>query len=250
MGNMQAESNCVSFRLQGDYNYPFDRSRAYTSQVDGNQISRDDFVYNGPGGGGYGLCQWTFWSRKAGLYDLAKKRFVSIGNEYVQIDWLIEELHQSEYLEVLNVLNTSDSMYEMVKVFLRKFEKPADQSDSACAVRNAMANDIYSKYAGGEVEPIEPDDPVEPDEPDDPIPSVGLTLTPILKEGDGGTAVAMAQEGLLCLGYDLGKYGPYKNGVDGDFGSTTKKAVKQFQQECNLTVTGRVDDDTWQVLFQ
>ena len=72
MGNMQAESNCVSFRLQGDYNYPFERSRSYTSQVDGNQISRDDFVYHGPGGGGYGLCQWTFWSRKAGLYDLAK----------------------------------------------------------------------------------------------------------------------------------------------------------------------------------
>ena len=83
MGNMEAESNCIAVRLQGDFTAGFARSNEYTAKVDSGEISREQFVYNGPGGGGYGLCQWTYWSRKAGLYDLAKEQGVSVGSEFI-----------------------------------------------------------------------------------------------------------------------------------------------------------------------
>ena len=83
MGNMEAESNCVAVRLQGDFTTGYRKSNEYTAKVDNGEISRDQFVYHGPGGGGYGLCQWTYWSRKAGLYDLAKEQGVSVGSEFI-----------------------------------------------------------------------------------------------------------------------------------------------------------------------
>ena len=72
MGNMEAESNCVPYRLQGDFTTGYNRSVEYTRRLDAGTISKNEFVYNGPGGGGYGLMQWTYPSRKAGLYDLAQ----------------------------------------------------------------------------------------------------------------------------------------------------------------------------------
>ena len=52
MGNMEAESNCVSNRLQSDFTSGFKRSAEYTAQVDAGKISRQEFIYNGHGGGG------------------------------------------------------------------------------------------------------------------------------------------------------------------------------------------------------
>jgi peptidoglycan hydrolase-like protein with peptidoglycan-binding domain len=59
-------------------------------------------------------------------------------------------------------------------------------------------------------------------------------LTGVLKKGDKGTQVTAIQKQL----YDL-KYEGIT--VDGDFGATTEKLVKQFQQEHGLAVTGVVD---------
>lgn len=246
MGNMQAESGLVPYRIQGDFSDGYTRSQNYTNQVDGNYISKDDFVYHGPGGGGYGLCQWTFSSRKEGLYDLAKKRFVSIGNEAVQIDYFIEELKKAEYSRVLDTLMNSHSIYDMVTVFVRVFERPADQSDAVCNYRTSLARTIYNTYSGSTPEP----EPEPQPEPVDPTGDSCEVVAPILKKGSKGTAVVMAQRALLCFECDLGTTGPYQNGVDGVFGESTENAVFKFQRECNLAETGVVDADTWQVLLQ
>ena len=152
MGNMEAESNCVSCRLQGDFSTDYQKSREYTALVDKGDISREQFVYNGPGGGGYGLCQWTFWSRKAGLYDLAKEQGVSIGDEFIQVEWLVRELFQDEFRPVLNTLQNSESIRECSDVLVKKFLRPADQSDAVCVQRAKLAREIYAEFAGGEVE--------------------------------------------------------------------------------------------------
>ena len=47
------------------------------------------------------------------------------------------------------------------------------------------------------------------------------------------------QEMLIELNYDLGKYG-----ADGDFGDCTELAVKAFQRDASLEVTGKADDVT------
>ena len=152
MGNMEAESNCVSCRLQGDFSTDYQKSREYTAMVDRGDISREQFVYNGPGGGGYGLCQWTYWSRKAGLYDLAKEQGVSVGDEFIQVEWLVRELFQDEFGPVLNTLQNSESIRECSDVMIKKFLRPADQSDAVCVQRAKFAREICAEFAGGEAE--------------------------------------------------------------------------------------------------
>ena len=147
MGNMEAESNCVSSRLQSDFTDGYTRSAEYTAQVDRGIISRDDFIYHGPGGGGYGLLQWTFWSRKAGLFDLAEEHGVSIADEALQVDWLLRELWQEEFKKVINVLNTSDSIRECSDVLVKSFLRPANQSESVLAYRAGLGRELYEEYA-------------------------------------------------------------------------------------------------------
>ena len=52
--------------------------------------------------------------------------------------------------------------------------------------------------------------------------------------------VQMLQAMLIARGYDCGNYG-----IDGDFGSATEKAVKNFQTAHGLTVDGIVGASTW-----
>jgi len=64
-----------------------------------------------------------------------------------------------------------------------------------------------------------------------------------LKYGDAGTDVRDMQRKLMRLGYDLPKYG-----ADGDFGSETLKALKDFQQDHGLTINGVYDEATREVM--
>jgi len=66
---------------------------------------------------------------------------------------------------------------------------------------------------------------------------------PTLRKGDKGEYVRMAQTLLFEKGYDLGKCG-----IDGDFGSATQKAVKNFQKDNGLTADGVIGDATWSAL--
>jgi len=67
----------------------------------------------------------------------------------------------------------------------------------------------------------------------------------VMRKGDKGEQVKKLQERLLCLGYELPKYG-----ADGDFGSETESAVKDFQSDVGLLPIGIVDKETWDALFK
>ena len=152
MGNMEAESNCVSYRLQGDFTNGFKRSVDYTAQVDAGNISRHEFIHDGPGGGGYGLCQWTLFSRKAGLYDLAHEQNVSVGDEFIQVEWLTRELWQNEYKAVREVLEKSVSIRECSDVIVKQFLRPADQSEAVCKYRADLGRAFYQQFSEAEAE--------------------------------------------------------------------------------------------------
>jgi len=64
-----------------------------------------------------------------------------------------------------------------------------------------------------------------------------------IKYRDTGRGVEDIQLRLQRLGYNLGTHG-----VDGDFRDETQTAIKAFQEQNNLPVTGEVDVRTWSAL--
>lgn len=153
MGNMEAESGICASRLQGDFTSGFTRSAEYVEAVDAGNISRDDFVYHGPNGGGFGLLQWTFWTRKAGLFDTCKKKGVSISDAAAQVEWFFIELSQPEYKKVLDALKEASSIRACSDILVTDFLRPADQSLAVKEYRGKLGTAIFEELSETPGEP-------------------------------------------------------------------------------------------------
>ena len=148
MGNLQAESGLYPDRVQGDIPYS-SYSQNYTARVDSGEISEHNFVHNGPNGGGYGLAQWTWYTRKQGLYDrYIRGGYSSIGDIRLACDYLWYELSY-KYKSVLSVLKTATSVRQASDKVLHDFESPADQSVSVEEVRASLGQAHYDTFATG-----------------------------------------------------------------------------------------------------
>ena len=76
-----------------------------------------------------------------------------------------------------------------------------------------------------------------------PEPTPAPDTKPTLRKGSKGEFVTLLQTMLINRGYQLPKYG-----ADGDFGSETESAVKQFQRDWGLTEDGVAGPKTWEML--
>jgi N-acetylmuramoyl-L-alanine amidase len=65
----------------------------------------------------------------------------------------------------------------------------------------------------------------------------------LIRKGSKGAKILDIQRRIKLLGYSLGP-----GEIDGIFGPETEKAVKKFQQDRSVSVTGIVDDECWQEL--
>ena len=147
MGNLQAESGFHCDRVQGDIPYS-DYSKTYTSNVDNGVISEHDFVHNAPNGGGYGLAQWTYYTRKQALYNMYKSgNYSSIGSVELACDYLWYEL-QNDFPSVLTVLKNASSIRIASDKVLHDFEAPANQSTAVEENRASMGQAIYNEMKG------------------------------------------------------------------------------------------------------
>jgi hypothetical protein len=72
---------------------------------------------------------------------------------------------------------------------------------------------------------------------------------PTASRGMRGEDVKKIQQALLLRRYNLGNSGPNKDGVDGDFGPATQRAIKDFQTKMKISPTGIVDQTTRNSLF-
>lgn len=72
---------------------------------------------------------------------------------------------------------------------------------------------------------------------------------PVLVQGSTGVAVEAMQQLLKARGYGLGKYGPMKDGIDGDFGSATENALECFQEDMDLERDGKCGVKSWTALI-
>lgn len=167
MGNLQAESGLYPNRVQGDIPYS-SYSEEYTRKVDNGSISEYEFVHNGPGGGGYGLAQWTYKPRKQALYDMYQTGYDSIGSIDLALDYLWWEL-QNSYAGVLSVLQTATSVRVASDKVLHDFENPEVQDTSVEIERENLGLAFYATFSGTGGGGVEPPNPPIPPDPFDPL---------------------------------------------------------------------------------
>jgi len=230
MGNMGPESRFNSNNVEDRYHNDTGMSdEYYTACVDNGSYSREDFRYDNGKAYGYGLCQWTYNTRKAGLYDLAKGRGVSIADEPMQLDYMWQELQTGEFSDVLAVLRSDASLREMTEKFLIKFENPIDKSQKVKDYRVSCAEKILEEFAGKTAPEPQEDEPVTPYWPPRML-CVGMV----------GADVQLLQSLLLCHNYNCV--------VSGIYDVRTRNMVVGFQEAKKLDQDGVAGPKTFKAL--
>ena len=141
MGNIFAESGLKAGNLQNSFNTKFGMTdEQYTAAVDNGSYS--NFVRDS---GGYGLCQWTYWTRKQALLEFARSKGKSIGDPSMQLEFFWIEVQG--YKAVADALKNASSVLEASNAILHGYEKPADQSAAVEQKRAAYGQTYYDRYA-------------------------------------------------------------------------------------------------------
>ena len=153
IGNAEAESDgfytnrveylCIRRLKENGRTYT---DETYTAAVDEGKISAEEFLHPLPGKQyGYGIVQWTSPGRKSGLWNLAKRKGVSIADEDMQFEYLLSELENS-YPSVLKTLKTATDIRAASDVVLTKFEMPSDTGEAVRKSRAERGQKFYDAY--------------------------------------------------------------------------------------------------------
>lgn len=272
MGNMKAESGMKANIAQRGMTTKSDDE--YTAAADNGFI---DFANDSVG---YGLCQWTYHTRKAALLAFCRSHGASVGDAYAQVQFCLQELNT--YPGVNSVLRSSHDLKQCSDIVCTQFERPAVNNLDA---RYQFSKGFYDQFASETATPAystptyntTPSYPQQSYKPPAYTPTTtpttqqkqetnaktgisfssvfsGLweTLTgtrkapkanaamPVLQEGDVGAGVAAIQVALKYHKMDLGS-----EGTLGIWEAGTTMGVRSFQQQNGIPVTGKVDGQTW-----
>lgn len=141
MGNLYAESGLRPNNLQNAYEAKLGYTDdTYTAAVDSGKYT--NFVHDSAG---YGLAQWTFWSRKQNMLAYHKAAGKSIGDLETQLGFLAQEL--GGYKSLFATLKTTASVQAASDAVLTQFERPADTGVAVKAKRASYGQTYYDKYA-------------------------------------------------------------------------------------------------------
>lgn len=241
MGNLYCESGLQPNNVQNSYEpYLHMDDASYTKAVDSGKYA--NFVRDSVG---YGLAQWTYWTRKQGLLDAAKAANKSVGDLNVQLDYMMHELETHYKDRVLVVLKAAKSVKAASDNVLAEYEKPADQSEQVMLKRAAAGQEYYKRYANGNAPAPVTEKPAEDPKPTEPTKPAATECTitlPILKLGAKGAAVKNLQRLLKdnkC----------YAATINSKYDAKTQSGVKAYQAGKGLSVTGIVDAVTWSKLI-
>lgn len=140
MGNLDAESGLNPINLQNTFNTKLGVTDAeYTAQVDAGSRTFEDSA-------GYGLAQWTYYTRKRNLLNFAKSRLCSIGCLGTQLEFLKKEMEEG-FPSLVKTLKNAKSVTEASTAVLTQYEKPADMGSSVQSTRAKMGQVYFDKYA-------------------------------------------------------------------------------------------------------
>lgn len=156
MANIYCESGFRANNLQNSHSRKLGLSdEQYTAAVDSGEYT--NFVRDSAG---YGLCQWTFWSRKEALLNYRNQAGTSIGDEEMQLGYLMYELRK-KYPTVLNLLTSSNDERECAIRVMLDFERPANQSEANQQKRANYATQLMNELESNQVEEPKQETPKE-----------------------------------------------------------------------------------------
>lgn len=145
MGNIRAESELKPTNLQDRFNTTLKMTDdEYTRAVDNGSYSSTQFINDKAG---YGLCQWTYWSRKRDLYDYLKKNGLSIGNLSGQLNFMKLEM-ETNYPTLVSSLKSAKSVLDASNAVLFVYERPGDQSKKVQDLRASYGQELYNEFGG------------------------------------------------------------------------------------------------------
>lgn len=171
LGNMAAESTMRPNIAQRGMTTMSDAD--YTFAADNGDI---DFANDSVG---YGLCQWTYHTRKAALLAFAKSRGVSVGDGDMQTQFCIKEL-QTDYPDLWAMLRSSHDLLKCTQRICAEFERPAVNNVD---VRYGFAKQAFDYFSALPQEPSKPPD-TEAADRQDPVELVADLLLSYLQTSE------------------------------------------------------------------
>jgi len=226
VGNMIAESGVNPKRVQG------------TSTPDGDKDSP-------PGGGGYGLVQWTPGTK---ILDDAKAKGQSPGDLNFQMGLLLDQLNGGSKIPEKAAgddIKKQTTVDGAAKSFMLKYERPADKSEARQNERARLAEGVFQRYAAttagsssstgtcstGEGTGTVIDGFVVYDQLDERWANSPYGTSTVAKSGCGPSSVAMVVSTLVdknvtpdVVAKDFSRF--YKDGEGSDWGLMTEAPVK------------------------
>lgn len=198
-GNMMCESNMQSNIAQRGMTTLTDVQ--YTAAANAVTI---DFAHDAVG---YGLCQWTYSTRKQRLLEYAKSMGASVGDEDMQVNFCLKEL-RGEYPALWNYLTTAQDLYGAAARICKEYERPAV---SNITDRANAGSALYMQY-GSRLDAIAAegvDTAEDPSGADAPPPLSGeagessCSLFGTVRTGDKTPEAEYLAALLKSLGYDV-----------------------------------------------
>ena len=228
MGNMYCESLLKSDNVED--RCPMSDAE-YTKAVNNGTMSCYQFSHDAYG---YGLCQWTYYSRKDDLWKLTVGQGKSVADEMIQCAFCVAELKR-DYKSLYDYLCSDCDLYTATSRVCKEYERPAvNNVDARYAKAKEYADDIKDNNPSpGGVPSVDPPQSTD---------SVEVTVR-VLRKGDLGRDVFLLQTGLQDMGIDCGI-------PDGDFGTHTEYAVNELKETIGLPMDGVADVDVWQLVLQ
>lgn len=230
LAQFDGESGLRSMNLQQTSQEAFgETDESYTTKVDMGILTNFAQAQ-----AGYGLCQWTWHTRKQGLLDRARAEGVSIGDMWLQLKYCWHEL-TTGYKSTLEKIQKATSVREASNVLLFEFEAPADQGQAQQDRRASYAQAYYDRFHVKEVQPSKV--------------YTNIILDKDLKAGDSGETVKLLQIRIAQISpeFDVEVRGhsfDVTGQPDGVFGAGMTATIKRVQEQAELPITGILDVST------
>lgn len=138
MANLWIESGFKPNNVQNTYEKYIGTDTEYTAKINAGDIHIEQFA-NSPAG--YGLAQWSAYSRKKALFAFVMEHSKDISDLHDQLSFLALECQNSG---LFDKLNKCLSPFDAGVLFMLKFERPKNQTEQAQKNRGNLAIRFYN----------------------------------------------------------------------------------------------------------